>query len=117
MRQRLLDRRDVETTTLAFRRSDGSSTHFEASIGFDAQGKPKEIFLCGAKSGSDLDAMLNDTAVAISVALQHDVPAKAMAASVARIPEEIDGPGLLPASIVGAVLDLVASYEETGGEG
>ena len=46
--------------------------------------RPKEVFLFGAKDGTDMAAVLADTAVALSVALQHGVPAQAMAASIGR---------------------------------
>ena len=55
----------------------------------------------------------------ISVALQHGVSAKALAKSIGRLPEgpvtpaDLDQgqPGRLPASPIGAALDLVTSFE------
>ena len=66
-----------------------------------------------------LDALLADAAVAISVAMQHGVSAKALAKSVGRLPEnpvtpaDLDGgqPARLPASPIGAVLDLIQELE------
>src|SRR5437762_3703583 len=55
-----------------------------ASIGFDELARPRELFLSGGKSGSQMDAILGDVAVAVSVALQSGVPAEAMANSVGR---------------------------------
>ena len=49
--------------------------------------EPRELFLTGGKEGSTLDALLADAAVAISVALQHGVSAKALAKSAGRLPE------------------------------
>ena len=82
-----------------------------ATIGFDEAGKPAEIFLSGAKDGSGLAAILEDASVVISVALQHGIPASALAKSVARIPENLDGPKVTPASPIGAALDLLVEYE------
>ena len=55
--------------------------------------------------------ILADVAVAISVALQSGVSTSQLGKSVGRVPETLDGPGVLPASPIGAVLDLVAEYE------
>jgi hypothetical protein len=58
----------------------------EASVGFDADGQPRELFLSGAKDGTDLAAILDDASVVLSVALQHGVPPAALVRSVARLP-------------------------------
>jgi hypothetical protein len=47
----------------------------------------------------------------ISVALQHGIPAAALAKSIARIPESLDGAAVKPASPIGAALDLLVDYE------
>jgi hypothetical protein len=83
-RKRLPNRRMAVSETIEFVRSDGGLASYEATIGFDDQGRPKEIFLFGAKAGSDMALALADTAVALSVALQHGVTAQAMALSVSR---------------------------------
>lgn len=113
-RRRLPDRRPTMTETIAFARGDGQLVEYAASVGFDELGRPREVFLSGAKAGSDMAAALADTAVALSVALQHGVSVEAMARSMARLVT----PGLpgepqtaMPASIVGAALDLLARYE------
>jgi hypothetical protein len=49
--------------------------------------------------------------VTISVALQHGIPARALAKSVARIPETVDGPAIKAASPIGAAHDLIAECE------
>ncbi len=71
------------------------------------------------REGSPLNAMLADAAVVISVALQSGVPAAALAKSVGRLPAgpvtpadlERPRPGRVPASPIGAALDLLSSYE------
>jgi ribonucleoside-diphosphate reductase alpha chain len=87
------------------------NTILSASIGFDETGRPAEIFLSGAKDGSGLAAILEDASVVISVALQHGIPARALAKSMARIPETVDGPAVKAASPIGAALDLIAELE------
>lgn len=110
-RQLLPERRMSVTETIAFVRSDGAVTNYEATVGFDQLCRPREIFLFGAKDGSDMAAALVDTAVALSVALQHGVSASAMARSASRVPVAPDEEPTMPASIVGAALDLLARYE------
>ena len=64
-------------------------------------------------------ALLSDATVAISVALQHGVPAAAMAKSMGRLPNVATDPGSLaqlgvstePASPIGAALDLLCRLE------
>ena len=116
-RSRLPNRRPSETRTLKV----GNHT-FHASVGFDpATVRPCEIFLAGAKDGTDMAAILDDASVVISVALQHGVPATALAKSVARLPSAPLTPSDLaspagprhrdPASVIGAALDLLREME------
>ncbi len=114
-RQRLPSRRPAHTETLEV---DGQS--FEATVGFDPKnGSPRELFLKAGKEGSLLNSLLDDAAVTISVALQHGVSAKALAKSVGRLPgngaASLPNPAhapLLPASPIGAALDLLRRFEQ-----
>lgn len=111
-RQRLPQRRPSVTETIAVRLAKGDVAEYQATVSFELMScQPREIFLFGAKDGSDMAAALADTAVALSVALQHGVSAAAMARSVSRLPIEPDAPATEPASIVGAALDLLARHE------
>jgi ribonucleoside-diphosphate reductase alpha chain len=114
-RARLPNRRPAVTESL-----EAGDQSFTATIGFDpATGQPREVFLAGAKGGSALAAILADAAVVISVALQHDIPAEALAKSVGRIPASLVAPAdldtaserLVPMSPIGAALDLVARWQ------
>ena len=65
-----------------------------------------------------LNAMLADAAVAISVALQHGIPAGALAKSIGRLPNNgvagllnTNHGSLLTVSPIGAALDLLATFE------
>jgi ribonucleoside-diphosphate reductase alpha chain len=99
-RRRLPNRRKVITETIVI----GNMT-LTATIGFDETGRPAEVFLSGAKDGSGMAAILDDASVVISVALQHGIPAKALAKSISRAP---DGMGRISAaSAIGAALDLL----------
>ena len=117
-RRRLPNRRPSESRSLAV----GNLT-FAATVGFDPQdGRPREIFLAGAKDGTELAAILDDASVVISVALQYGISAAALAKSVARVPTAPLTPSDLaapsgpaqtaPASVIGAVLDLLRELED-----
>jgi ribonucleoside-diphosphate reductase alpha chain len=93
---------------------------FIATIGLDPDdGQPREIFLSAGKEGSTLNALLADAAVALSVALQHGIPAAALAKSVARLPSGQITPADLDrrdghrqaASPIGVAIDLLRSFE------
>ncbi len=114
-RTRLPSRRPAHTEALEI---DGQA--FTATVGFDPEDEsPRELFLTAGKEGSLLNAMLADAAVAISVALQSGVPAAALAKSIGRLPAgpvtpanlESPRPARVPASPIGAALDLVSSFE------
>jgi hypothetical protein len=96
-RRRLPNRRMAVTEEITA--ADGRS--IVATVGFDAAGRPAELFLSGAKDGTDMAAIYDDVAVTISVALQHGVGARALAHSVS--------PG--KASPIGAALELIAAFE------
>ena len=97
---------------------------FDAAVGFDLRGQPRELFLKASKEGSMLNALLADAAVVISVALQHGVPAEALSKSVGRLPggvispTDLDRPQpeKLPASPIGAALDYVTSLDRGAGK-
>ncbi len=115
-RQRLPNRRPSHTETL-----EVGGQAFTATIGFDPEsGQPCELFLDAHKRDSMFGSMLADAAVVISVALQHGVSGEALARSVGRLPAgpvapaDLDGaPGQkVPASPIGAALDLLRRFEE-----
>jgi hypothetical protein len=96
-RVRLPDRRIAETITLEH---DGK--RFMVTIGFYPDGRPGEVFTHGARSGSALDALLADACVVVSCLIQHGVAPQDLAASMGRLGDAE------PASIIGAVVDLMA---------
>ncbi|CCG42456.1 TSCPD domain-containing protein [Magnetospirillum molischianum] len=116
-RIRLPHRRPVVTEKI-----DAFGKALFISAGLDpATGQVKEVFFAGGKEGSAMDAIMADVGVVISVALQHGVPAEALARSIARIPlsplrpEELDGRPVatVPASPVGATLDWIMEIGAT----
>jgi hypothetical protein len=109
-RRRLPNRREAVTETIAFARSNGSGVEYQATLGFDELKRPREIFLFGAKDGTDMAAVLADAAVTISIALQHGIRADSLARSVSRVSQG-DGMPTLPGSVIGAALDLLVRSE------
>ena len=99
-RQRLPNRRPAHTETFLI---DGQAS--TATVGFDPEsGQPRELFLMAGKEGSMLNSLLADAAVVISIALQHGIPAAALAKSIGRLPS---GP-VTPADLEGAELTLAS---------
>ena len=112
-RQRLPNRRRQETVELQYGQYD-----YLVSVGFDANGAIREVFVAGQKHGSTLDATLDDAAIIISHHLQRGGTAEQLRKSMSRLGGGI-GVATSPASPVGAVVDLVAELEQdtAGGRG
>lgn len=108
-RKRLADRREQVTEEIFI-----GPFVYKASVGFDHEisgSPPRELFLEGASTGSDMAFLLADIATVMSIVLQHGLPASLFTDSVARVPEAIDGPPTRPATALGAAIDLLARYE------
>lgn len=98
-RERLPDRRPAVTVKLDY---DGTS--YATTLGIDLRNmRVAEVFTHGARSGSGIDRILDDACVALSLLLQHGVEPAALATSMGRL-----GDGKSPASIIGALTDLIA---------
>ncbi len=100
-RKRLPNRRPAETHDLRFGPDDA---RHHVTVGFFGDDRPGEIFLHGARVGSDADGLHADVGVLLSRLLQHGDTLEAIAAGMARL-----GDGDTPASIVGAALDRLVS--------
>ena len=97
-RLRLPDRRAAETIAL-----EHDSARFMVTIGFYPDGRPGEVFVHGARSGSSMDALLADACVVVSCLIQHGIVPAELARSMGRFGND------RPASVIGAVVDLVAA--------
>jgi hypothetical protein len=89
-------RRFSETTEM---RLPGKQGAFAVTIGRYQDGTIGEVFVSGAKAGSEVDAVARDGAVLLSIALQYGVPLDAFGSALTR---NLDGS---PSSIIGAVVD------------
>jgi hypothetical protein len=96
VRTTLPQRRFSETTEM---RLPGKQDVFAVTIGRYHDGKIGEVFVSGAKAGSEVDAVARDGAVLLSIALQYGLPLDAFRAALTR---NLDG---TPSSIIGAVVD------------
>ena len=95
-RTRLPDRRAAETVKL-----EHGGQRFTVTVGFYPDGRPGEVFTHGMRTGSALDALLADACVLVSLLVQHGVEPGELASSMGRLG------GSEPASVVGAVIDLL----------
>ncbi len=100
-RIRLPNRRPNETADLLF---EGQRYH--VTVGFAQDGQPREVFCHGAKVGSNMDLLLDDACVALSLLLQHGIEPRGLTHSMGRL-----GDGAA-ASIIGALVDLVSEQAE-----
>ena len=98
-RERLPDRRPNETFDLQF---DG--VPYAVTIGYFSDGRPGEVFSHGAKVGSNLDALLNDACVALSILLQSGVEPGQLSHSMGSL-----GGSRGRASVIGVLADLLAA--------
>ena len=76
-RQKLAARRRSETRKIAWvspANQNGWPQTIYITIGFDAHGiTPREIFYdSGYKSGSDMEALISDVCILLSIVIQHD---------------------------------------------
>lgn len=89
----------------------GESSLF-LTIGFDPDtGRPSEVFYAeGFRSGSDLEFLVVDACIVISVALQSGIPAKDLSKSLSR--RELPDGSFTHASILALILKTVEEVAE-----
>jgi ribonucleoside-diphosphate reductase alpha chain len=97
-RATLPHRRPNTTRTLEL---NGHRIHL--TIGFDPLDRPREMFARLEKPGSDLDLLLDDIGVLVSVALQHGATPADLAHSMGRLSTGER------ASILGHLIDALAA--------
>ncbi len=97
-RQRLPNRRANETVNVTH-----DKRTYAITLGLDpATGEVREIFTHGAKVGSAMDGILDDTCIILSILLQHGVQPSSFVGSMGRL-----GHGGEPASIIGRLAGLL----------
>ncbi len=104
-RQRLPDRR---IQTIQVMRWQG--TELQWAVGYDRKGRAREVFVNGHKVGSDIEALVQDGCVLLSLLLQHGADPKDIAESLGR--EGID-PNAPAASLFGLLTAELPKVEAT----
>ena len=79
------------------------NTRFAVTIGHFPDGRIAEVFVNGAKTGSEFEAVARDGAVLLSLALQYGVPLDVMRHALTRESNNE------PSTIIGAVVDQLAN--------
>ena len=120
-RTRLPNRRPSVTRELEF-----AGKTYLVSAGFDDALELHEVFISGAKTGQDVMNIIEDASVVVSLALQYGATPAAIARSMGRVPSGPISPADLdrsdgqadrvPASIIGAVADLLVEMADKGVE-
>lgn len=84
MRERLLNRRAAETFEFTHITPAGVPQVFTATLGYYEDGRIGEVFLTCGRTGTDLDVATRDSAIALSLALQHGCPLQVVAPAFLR---------------------------------
>jgi hypothetical protein len=98
MRELLPQRRNAETFVVVHQNG-----RFTVTVGFYPDGRLGEIFVNGGKSGADIEQLVRDAGVILSLALQHGTPIETLRHAVTR-----DGTSAA-ASVLGAILDCIST--------
>jgi ribonucleoside-diphosphate reductase alpha chain len=99
-RRILPNRRRAETFEL---RHGNHSAVYSVSVGYYDDGAIGELFIHGAKVGSQMEAVVYDLAVVTSISLQFGASLEVLCGAIIR---EADGS---PSTILGAVLDKLTA--------
>ena len=97
-RNTLPARRHAETFEITHGKQN---TRFAVTFGFYENRRLGEIFISGAKAGSEVEGIARDGAVLLSIALQYGVPIETIKGAITR---NLDG---TPMTIIGAVVDRI----------
>ena len=108
-RRRLPDRRPSETRLVVHRTPDGRETPLSVSIGYDPAEptRPREVFYdAGYRSGADLEFVVQDLCVIVSLLLQHGVDPREIgrSLSVSYGPDEAPHHGSLAGTVAAELL-------------
>lgn len=95
-RQILPQRRYAETFDLVH---GEHRTRYKITVGYFRPNNPAEVFITGAKAGSDLEAVARDGAVLLSLAMQFGIPLTVIRGAMTR---NEDGS---PSTVIGAVVE------------
>ncbi len=98
-REVLPNRRRCETFDFDW---EGFKRNYAVTVGYYPDGRPGELFITGAKSGEQIEAIVRDGAVSISIALQYGAKITTLAGAITRDAHDN------PQTLIGAILDKLA---------
>lgn len=98
----LPNRRDCVVEDVKHITASGHELTLPVTFGFDADGRIREFFCTPAKSGTDIQALINDGALMASILLQHGVSISELAAALGENRGEGEKSGA-PSSAFGAI--------------
>jgi ribonucleoside-diphosphate reductase alpha chain len=101
-RRILPQRRRCETFTM---RHGAQNALYAITVGYYWDDRVGEVFISGAKSGSDMESVTHDGAILLSLALQYGVTLDTIQHAISR---NSDGSA---ATIIGAVVDRIVKGE------
>lgn len=105
-RERLPDRRPSVTLGLSWH-----GHAFAVTAGYSPDGHICEVFASGTRTGSDMQRMIDDACVVISLALQFGALPGDLRRSLGSVPDPVAGMAETPASVIGAILNAIADVE------
>lgn len=105
-RERLPDRRPSATVSLSWH-----GHAFAVSVGYAVDGRVREVFASGMRGGSDMQRLVDDACVVISIALQCGASSGDLRRSIGSVPDPAAGMAETPASVIGAILGVVAELQ------
>lgn len=88
-------------------------TKFFITVGYDNDGFAKEVFGSSARITSDMDFLVSDACIILSIALQNDVALVELARSLKTVPVLGESDRVeQPASLIGLIVEKVTEAEK-----
>lgn len=107
----LPNRRYGITSKVQWKTWDGREQIFDCTFGFGPDAYVREVFMRAQKEGSDMDALLSDSCIAISILLQHGETCESLCGHFGenRPEGEASGPASSP---LGAIVRVGADLDK-----
>ncbi len=107
MREQLPNRRPTSTQKIEHK---GQS--FFVSVSYDDEGNVREVFGNSSKLTSDMDFLISDACIVLSLALQYSIHPRELKHSLKTIPAFVARDGEMaeeemPASLIGVLVDIL----------
>lgn len=106
MRQQLPNRRHSNTV-----RVEHKGQSFFLTFGMDEHFRVVEVFGNSSKLSSDMDFLVADACIVISIALQHGIFVHELKKSVKKQPNEVEGRPDRMASLIGVILEALEAEQ------